>query len=219
MANATLQDILTDIAAFINQDPTLPTGSDLTMWTNLINHAQNEWASVYQWSDLRYVFRPTTAFSGASIGLPSNFKKAMSPLYDLTKTSSNIYYQINPSERYLHTPNDKYFYILGNKVDGFALIVNPAISSGASMSMDYQAYPSSLATLTDTATCPNSEFLVRRTIASILAARSDPRFPIIKAEADDLLSNMIEEEAAPSGGEDNTTPSSFARKQFRIGEI
>jgi hypothetical protein len=215
----TLESVLQDVAAFINQDPATPTGTDLGMWISLVDHAQNEWATTYQWKQLRRPFYPTSA-SGVSLALPATFKKLMSPVYDLSLTSNNQYQEINPSERYLHTssPDDKYCWVLGNWVTGFSLQMNPPPVAGASLSVDIQFYPSGLVTLPDVVTCPSHEYLVHRTIASVLAARSDPRFTHMAQDADELLSNMVEEEAARSGSWKNQTPSQFSNMGFRIGE-
>lgn len=214
---ATLNQVLNDIASFINQDPSLVTGTDLTSQVNLINQAQNEWGEAYQWKQLRSTYTPTFSLSGTSLALPSTFKKLMSPVYDVSLTSANQYEEIRPEERFYKGPSDKYVYLAGNDAAGRAIVINPALSSGVSLNVDIQSYPSSVATLQDILTCPSRPFIVARTIAKILAARSDERFPIFKAESDDLLANMIEEEAAPSGGEDGGVPNYYQKKQFRIG--
>lgn len=214
----TLQEVLQEIAAFINQDPTLPTGTDLSMWISLVNHAQNEWALSYQWKQLRGTFYPAVVDSQASVALPATFKKLMSPLYDLTTNPPTKYYEISPSERFQHVNTDKYVFVMGNDVTGYSLNINPVFASGASISADYQSFPSSLATYADVVTCPSGEYLVHRTIASILAARSDPRFPQMAQDADEILANLIEEEAAQSGGFLNRTPNQYANAGFRVGE-
>lgn len=217
---ATLQSILQDVASFINQDPTLPTGTDLTSWTNFVNQSQREWGLIYQWRQLRQVFRPSLYASQTSIALPSNFSKTMSPLMDLSQGSPIAYFELgSPDERYYHDSGDKYIYILGNDAAGYSLNINPPLASGASCSLDIVVNPSSLATYNDTLTCPSNEFIVRRTSALILQARSDPRFPAVKADADDLMAQMIEEEEAPTRGEQNTTPDYFSKNGLRIGEF
>lgn len=217
---ANLQQLLQDTAAYVNQDPTLVTGTDLTAWANLVNQAQNEWGDTYQWRQLRYTTVPTTVYSQASIGLASTFKKLMSPVYDFSTgiSSPTKYEQIRPEDRFNKDSTDKYVYLMGNDSQGKYLVINPPLASGVSLSFDWQSTPSSMATLQDVAVCPSREYLVKRTIQYILSARSDSRFPQIKSEADELLSNMIEEEAAISGGQQNTTPDYYKSRNFRLGE-
>lgn len=214
----TLRDVLDSVASFVNQDPTLATSTDLTSQVNLINQAQDEWGDADQWDELRVALSPSFSVSGASMGLPANFKKLMSPVYDVSKDPDNPYPEIDPKERFTKNSTEQYVFRMGNKVSGMSLQINPVLASGASLNCYIQIYPSSMATLTDTATCPSKQFLVQRTIAKILGARSDSRFPTYKAESDDLLSNMIEEAAAFSGAQENKTPDSWSSKNFRLGE-
>lgn len=212
----TLRQVLDDVASFINQDPTLATGTDLTSQVNLINQSQNEWAEADQWKALRLPLSLSVGASAVSLGLPSNFKKMMSPIFDMSVSYPTEYKEIEPSERFALTSSDKYFYIRGNDVTGKSVQINPGLASGASLVAEMQVYPSSMATLVDVATCPSKQFLVSRTIAKILGARSDPRFPTYKAESDSLLENMMEEDAAYSGAQVNKIPSAWG--SFRIGD-
>lgn len=214
---ATLNSVLADVAAYIDQDTTLATGTELTVRVNLINQALNEWAETYQWASLRVTSPVTFALSAVSIGLATNFKKLMSPIVDRSLTSDNVYVQIRPEERYNKLSSDKYCYILGNDVIGKSLNVNPALASGASLVYDYQSTPSSMATLQDVSVCPSTDFLVKRTIARLLESRSDARFTFVKEEADSALANMMQEEATPSGGQNNRTPNWATKANFRVG--
>lgn len=214
----TLLGVLNDIAAIIDQDTTLATGSDLTVRVNLINQAQVEWANSYQWKDLRYRFAPSVGYSTTSTALPANFKKLMSSVIDVTLTSSNEYVEISPSDALRKLSTDRYVYVRGNLPDNQHLRINPALVSGVSLVLEYQAYPSSLATLQDVLTCPNPQFISNRVLSQLFAARSDPRFPQYKSFADDELAKMIEEESVPSGGADNRTPDYLTRSGFVIGE-
>lgn len=214
----TLRDVLDSVASFVNQDPTLATSTDLTSQVNLINQSQDEWGEADQWDELRVHVAPSFVVSGASMALPTNFKKLMSPVYDVSSGTPVEYPEIDPSERFTKLSTDKYVYKQGNKASGMSLQINPVLASGASLNVYIQIYPSSMATLTDTATCPSKQFLVQRTVSKILGARSDPRFTIYKGESDDLLSNMIEEGAAFSGGQKNQTKDAWSSKNFRLGQ-
>lgn len=215
---ATVSNVLTDIAAVIDQDTADVSGTDLLVRVNLINQAQREWSEAYQWKDLRFRYAPSTVLSSFSAALPTNFKKLMSPVYDVTQTSANDYIEINPSDRFLKDTTERYVYIQGSQAAGYSLRINPALLSGVSLNLEYQAYPSSLATTLDTISCPNPQFLTYRVLSQILAARSDERFPQFKAYADEQLQNMVEEEITPSGGKDNATPTYLKRKGYSIGE-
>ena len=215
----TVNNVLTDIAGYINQDTTIPTGTELDTWINLINQAQTEWGEAYQWKDLRVNrYSPSFGLSAVSIGLPVNFKKLMSPVYDMSKSSSNKYKEIPPSDRHLKTSSDKYCYLTGNNISGKALTIHPALISGASIVLDYQSNPSSVASLNDILTCPSRQFIVKRVESYILASRSDSRFPLVAKEAENSMENMMEEEAVKSGGMDNRTPNYFKQISFRIGQ-
>lgn len=216
--STTVNSILTDIAAVIDQDTAAVTGTDLNVRVNLINQAQREWSEAYQWKDLRFQYAPSTTLSGYSAALPSNFKKLMSPIYDVSKTSDRDYVEINPSDRFFKATTDRYIYLTGSEAAGYGLFINPPLLSGASLNLEYQAYPSSLATTVDTVICPNPQFISYRVLSQIMAARSDERFPQFKAYADEQLQNMVEEEQTPSGGKDNQTPSYLKRQNYSIGE-
>ena len=213
----TLNGILQKIGSYVDQDTTLPTGTDLTTRVNLVNRALNEWADTYEWKQLRRTYSPTVLLSMVSVGLPSDFKRLMGAIYDQSITSSNQYVEIRPEERFIKLSSDKYVVVWGDPAAGTYININPALGSGASIVMDYQSYPSSLATLQDVSQVPHPEYLAQRAIAYILESRSDSRFPSAKADADRMLQSMIEEEAAPTGGQNNRVPDYFRSNNFRVG--
>lgn len=216
MAQKTLANILAEIGAYVDQDTTAPTGTEETVRVNLVNQALTEWGEAYQWKSLRVQAVPSFDVSGVSIGLPTNFKKLMTPVIDVTLDTA--YKEIHPDDRFLLAPDVRYCYTVGNEAVGKALIINPPLTSGVSLVFDYQTYPSAMATLQDISVCPNPSYLAKRTTSLILGARSDSRFPTLAAEADRALNQMIEDEMVPSGGEENTTHSYYDRRAFRIGE-
>lgn len=214
---ATLRSVLDDVAAFIDQDTTLATGTELTVRVNLINQAQKEWAEAYQWKQLIQPAVLSFALSGTSVGLQTNFNRLTSGVYDVSVSPNVLYEEIPLSERFRKNSQDKYVLVGGNDVSGKYIVFNPGMASGVSLNYYYLSTPSSLATLSDVPTCPSDEFLAKRTIAYILQARSDSRFPLLKAESDDLLANMIDDEATISGGQNNRTPDYFRKNNFRVG--
>lgn len=221
MAQKTLEEVLKDVGAYVDQDTTLPSGTELTVRANFVNQALDEWQNAYEWKRLRQHHTVSFAFSGTSTALPSNFKRLMTPLYDESKESGNRYVELDPDERFNRSSSEQWCRVGGNDASGLFLEFSPAMASGASLVFDYQMYASSMATLQDISVCPNSNFLVKWTQGAILEARSDPRFPQVKADASRLLFTMIEEEAAPTGGQNNRIPTWTRRphdNQFIIGE-
>jgi hypothetical protein len=215
--SSTVRDVLDGIASFVNQDPTLVTSTDLTSQVNYIKRSQDYWGNKYQWKALRRTYALPFTVSMVSVALPDNFKKLMSPVYDVSLNSNNKYIEIDPADRFYKNSTDLYCYVAGNDTDGKALVFNTPAASGASLIIDYQSYPSSLATLQDVVACPSTEFLINYSIYQVLAARSDPRFPTYKAASDELMGDMMEEEAAASGGMENRTRNYLARNNFRPG--
>jgi len=215
---ATLNSVLNDVAAFIDQDTALATDTELTVRVNLINQALVEWAEAYEWKQLRSQSALTFTLSGTSTALPANFKRLMSPVYDKSVSPNTEYMEIDPDDQYKRVSSDKYVTVGGNNSSGLFIDFNPGMASGMSLVYQYQSTPSSLATLQDISVCPSGEFLAKRTIAYILQSRSDGRFPIVKGESDDLLSNMIEDESVFTGAQNNRTPDVYSRNGWRIGE-
>lgn len=214
----TLRNVLDDIASFVNQDPALVTDTDLTSQVNLVNQSQNEWAEAYEWKQLRIPVAFPVFYSASSIALSDNFKKLQSPVYDKSQSPFLGYEEIEPRDRFDKEPTDRYVTIQGDQSVGYSLQINPPLASGASLVADIQITPSAAATLQDIMVCPSRAFLVSRTIAKILSARSDSRFPTFKSESDDLLGNMIEVEATRGRSYRSTPEDYYTRRNFRIGE-
>ena len=68
----TLQEILIDSAAYLDQTTDLPTGDDLDVRVNFANQAVVTWQKAYRWNELKskYVFASSTM---ATVSLPSDF--------------------------------------------------------------------------------------------------------------------------------------------------
>jgi hypothetical protein len=97
--------------------------------------------------------------------------------------------------------------------------VPKTFASGASVAFDYNIFPSSLATLSDVPSISDPQFLVQDGIAQVLESRGDPRFQEAKADADRLLAQMLEDQNATSGGQENRIPNYYEKLsgKFRIG--
>lgn len=216
---ATLSNVLQDIGAIVNQDTTLPTGTDLTMQVNLANQALAEWGEAYQWAQLRVPnYSPTFALSATSLALPSNFEKLMSRPFNAALTTGNDYEEIRPEDRFTKQTTDRYCWTAGDDSVGHYIVINPALASGVSIVFDYQSVPSSMATLQDVLVCPSKNFIVHRVIGKIYESRSDPRFQTFKSYADNAMVQLIQEEATVSGAMTNRTPVQYDKIGFRIGQ-
>ena len=212
----TLNQVLQDIGAILNQDTTLPTGTDLTMQINLANQAILEWGEAYEWKQLRVVnFAPSISASMTSVGLPTNYEKLMSVPRDIT--NSNAYEEIRPEMRFNRDASGYYCFTGGDDSAGHYINFNPALASGASIVFDYQSTPSCLATLQDTLVCPSKNFVVQRVLAKIYESRSDPRFPQFMSEANNAMTQLIQEEAALSGAQKNKMTTLDEKIGFHIG--
>ncbi len=220
----TLANILQEIGAIVDQDTTSAnsSGTDQTVRVSLINQSLREWGNAYQWNQLRFnSYYPSIALSMTSMALPTNFKKLMSRPFRGDLVTDNDYEEIRPEDRFQKLTldvNNRFCYVGGDESVGKYLVINPPLPSGASLTFDYQMFPSSMATLQDVCVCPQPGYLTKRVISKIFESRADPRFPTFKAEADDSLATMMEEEGALSGAFTNRTPYQFDKYNFRLGQ-
>ena len=119
----------------------------------------------------------------------------------------------------MENPTDKTFYVMGNEADGFNLIVPKTFPSGASLVVQIQSFPSSVASLADNISVNAPEYITHGVIADVLEGRADERFPIAQARADQLLANALEKEnTRRSESGTNTIDNYYSRINFRIGE-
>lgn len=217
----TLEQVLKDVYAYVDQSTTLPSAgsTEELVAVNFVNQALREWEDSYDWEQLRKIGTISATLSGTSAALPADFKKLLSPIYDMAQpiSTDREYVQIPSSEQYRRQRTDKVTWISGNESGGYYAGFFGLIS-GFSGVFDYQSTASSLATLSSTAIIPNPNYLVKRTVAFILEARSDSRFPLAKQDAELELRRMIEFADTPSGAEDNRIPDWARSSGFRIGE-
>lgn len=215
----TLANILADCNAYIALDPTVPTGTDLTTWTDYANLAVLKAAAKTPWNQFHQsVVQATsggpTYATLASISLPANFREfAVAPQVD-SGGSFSSYVQIDPTERYAKQPNDKYCYLLGNPSGGYTVVFN-ALAANATLYMDFQRFPSGMATLTDVCELDDDTYVVEQVKSYVLQARSDDRFPVVEDNAVRILDDMqVRQDRKPQGGI-NKTPH---LETYRIGE-
>lgn len=191
----TLQQILTDVNAYIDLTAELPTGDDLDVRINYAQQAVNEWANSYKWRQLKE--RVSIFATGATISLPSSFRELVSP----PRSDSQEYAEIQINEIGSYSGSDPYSYVYGNPAIGHTLVINGLPDSGDTISYEYQRYPSNMATLSSVCEVPDCEFVKMKVISYILQSRLDERFPTAEAEAQRLLGNMIgrEQVIVPGG--------------------
>lgn len=192
----TLQEILQDVSAYVDLETDLPTGDDLNVRINYVQRSIDEWGSAYEWRQLKEPMYVLT--TGATISLPDGFRN----LIGVAKQSTNDFEEIRPEDRNAKESSDRYLYILGNPSSGYNAIIN-GFTSGATLSLTYQRYPSNVATLTDVCEVPDPDFVKLKTISYVLQSRTDERFPIIDAEAKRILFNMIGREMNQTPGGNN----------------
>lgn len=196
----TVDEIMTQIASTVNQEATAPTagGTEWSLWLQYINRGIAEWARANDWEDMRRVFYPgVTGVSLASISLPMDFRKlADAPkLYNPTNADPIPYPEVLWEQESLYNINtDNYVKILGDTMNGYTAVFSPpTMASGASLQIQYYAMPTSLASPAQYSPVPDAQFLVDRTIAYILEARSDSRFQLEENKARERLLSMVED--------------------------
>ncbi len=211
---ATLSQILTDTNAYIGLDATLPTGTELTTRINYVNQAVNDAAAMGIFPELRsiYAVNPSAL---ASISMPSGFRELENRPAQNNGGEWDFFDVIKPYERYDRGTDDKYCYVLGNPAAGYTTVFN-GLTANATVSFDFQRFPSGFATLSDLCELPDPQYVVTKTESYVLQSRSDDRFPSKDAEAQRRLANMLGRSGKdPSGGQGSVRKKSVAN--YSIG--
>ena len=191
-------DIMKRVATTVNQEATAPTtgSAEYELWLEYINRGVMEWSEANDWESMRKIFFPeVTGVSVATVLLPLDFKKlAAAPrLYVDDRVGGYEFPEIIEEQGGLQSHNSLYITQTGNYSSGIALIFNPAtLASGASLAIPYYSMPTSISSPTEVPIVDDAQFLVDRTIAYILEARSDARFQIQENRARERLLMMIE---------------------------
>ena len=219
----TLSTIQTKIAVLVDQTTTAPTAgnAEWELRRTFINRAIEEWGQAYNWDAMRRISYLSVS-GGASIALPGDFRKTAGfpVLYtDGAVTTGEQWPEIQPNEASGKSSTEKFYYILGNRGEGFTMIWNPGtLTSGASLLLQYYSFPTSLSTTTSVAPVYDPEYLVDRTVAYIFEMRNDGRFQEVEAKARERLLLMIDNENEKSRAYRNRveTPEKLYYN-FRIG--
>lgn len=200
MARLTVNEIMTSIAASVNQEATAPTagGAEYLLWLEYINRAVQEWGSSHDWEVLKKTFLPgVTGVSQATVTLPLDYRKmAAAPRLhslEMSYVEGEEFPDIQEETRGLYNKNDKFVYEVGDYSTGISLVFHPAtLASGASLEIPYYSFPTSLASPAQIPLVPDAQYLIDRTIGYIFEARSDPRFQQSETKAREKLLQMIE---------------------------
>jgi len=198
MSRRTINQIMTSMAATVNQEATAPDsgGTEWNLWLEFINRSSREWASSHDWEELVKEYLPTiTGGSQASVALPDDFEKLSQSVkhFDGATTEGTDFPEISLNTKGLYNETDKYVSIVGNHTDGHAILFNPAtMASGASILIRYYSAITSLASPAQVPIVPDPEYIIDRATAFIFEGRSDTRFQQHEAKARERLLLMIE---------------------------
>lgn len=208
----TLSQILIDVNSYVDLTAALPTGDDLTTRINYAQQAVEEWGSAYKWRQLR---QSTQYFAtGATHTLESNFRELLSPPHE---TNVNLYPEIGIQETGgVENVSDRYCTINTDYIAGSTLVINGLSTAGATISYEWQRFPSNMATLTSICEVPDPDFVKLKTISYILQSRLDERFPSVEAKAGMSLQNMIGREMISRPGGFSTIPR-FGTANYALG--
>lgn len=218
-----VSELMSRINSIVAQESTAPTagGEDWNLYLKYLNLSQQEWQESYPWPSLyKEVSTLTSQSTGlATIDMPADLRKLSGfPIISWTDGGQYEYPQIDPQKRSMYGADDKYHYILGYP-GAFKMVVNPAShGSGASIYYSYWAEAPSLASGDNVSLCPDPNYLVQKSVAYLWEARDDGRFPQAKAEAEKILSRMLEFEVSRGYSYDDRVDTvENSRYGFRIG--
>lgn len=204
----TLQQILIDANAVLDLEAAAPSGDELTTRGNYANQAVWDATATAQLSEFKMEHLTTTS-TLATIALPTDFREIQETPRILNSSGVWQKFPVIEAEQKYDMPTSEYYcYVLGNPNEGYNLVFNNIISS-ATLSVIYQRYPSGLLTLTDTCELSDPQYIVRKIESYVLYSRSDDRFPIAEARAEQQLANMMGREMKSSSGESRDTPMKF----------
>lgn len=210
----TLSQILIAANAYTDLDASEPTGDELATRTNYADFAVREAADVVQLPEFHEIIERDLA-SSALTTLPGNFREFMTAPKQPTDSGKwNDFPEIRPVDRFSKENTDKYCYVTGNPMEGYIVTFNN-LEANITLSMDFQRYPSGLATLTDICELPDDSYVTEKVKSYVLQARTDERFPQVEASSQLKLKNMIGRKSKPPGGGPNFTPHRYNQ---RIGE-
>jgi hypothetical protein len=132
-----------------------------------------------------------------TIPLPSNFREFNENPKQLCSGGWVEFSEIELEEK--HGNSEYWFYVTGNKAEGHYATFN-GLTTGGTLSLIYQRYPSGMATLSDVCELPDHTYITRKIESYVLYSRGDDRFQIAESRANNTLINMLGREAKGSAG-------------------
>lgn len=202
---ATLNDILLDSASTLDLVAELPTGDELTLRINYANQAVEDAASFVQLPEFKMEYSLYVT-SILTVPLPSGFREFQENPKQLCSGGWVEFPEIEIEDKAGNS--DYWCYVSGNKAEGHYATFN-GLSTGATLSIIYQRYPSGMATLTDVCELSDSTFVTRKIESYVLYSRGDDRFQTAEYRANTALINMAGRRSKSSGGLGRTTGRSF----------
>lgn len=194
----TLSQILIESAATLDLSAEEPTGTELTTRTSFANQAVSE---AFNYALLReFKERVVTFATTATISLGTNFTQMIDkPREMLSDSSWNEYEPIEPEDAIHYTSSDRYYYVTGNPASGYVAYFNN-LAANATLVFTKYRYPSGMSTLTSICELSDPQYVVLKVNASVYKSRNDNRFPIVEAEAQSRLQNMVARSNRPPLG-------------------
>lgn len=185
----TLSDILISANAVLDLDADSPTGTELTTRSNYADQAVWDAASTNQLPEFKREFLGS-ASTLATIPLPADFRELMEDPQLYLSGGWQTWEAIEVEQKYDHSIQDRYCYVMGNPAEGYNLIFNN-ISPASQLSVIYQRFPSGLLTLTAVCELSDPQYVTRKIESYVLYSRSDDRFPTAEQRAQTSLANMV----------------------------
>lgn len=226
MARQTVNQIMTQIAATVNQEADAPSAgsAEYSLWIEYINRAIDEWSQSHDWDVLRRVYSPQVlGISQATVRLSDDFRKLSGPVklhFDGEEMPKEFPIEL-PERAGMHSPTDEFITIYGDSSVGQSILFHPGtLASGASLEVQYFSNPTYISNATQMTPVPDNQYVVDRVVAYIFESRSDPRFQIMESKAKDKLLIMVENaNAATYSSYSNQNPvmSTLGRIKWRIG--
>ena len=210
----TLEKILRDANSYLDLENAVPTGTELLARANYANQAVWDASAVAQFSELHQVYEVCVS-NNASVTLQSNFREFVIAPKQYVGGGWVDFPEIKPQDRFNYSTSDKYCYVVGNPASGYTAVFN-GLTANATISMDFQRYPSGLLTLTDVCELSDPTYVTSKVEAYVLESRNNDRFPLVKAEANGKLQNMVGREMKGTMDNTRTTPR-YGASAYSIG--
>ncbi len=209
----TKSDILQRVSSNVNGTATVPSGDELSLWSDYLEDANQEWPNAFDFQVLIQTYKTTMLQSGTSVALPADFKEKFAGLIDI---EGALFEEYSRQEATRTTGN--FVTWGGNQADGYWLNVSAALYSTSYVHAPYHSRPTSLSTLTSISPIPNPEFLIDRVSEKALRQRGQPEYADFQDKADLLLQRMVANEVSTDIGRNNQIRTEAELQNFTIGD-